>query len=505
MAKNLEDVVLTPKQRALAEEAIRRKRLREEEQRRLKRLSDGLKSSLFDKQTEFFESAGKKKLARCSRRAGKTHLAAVGLVLAAISRPGVMVPYITLSIKNARRILWGTLREIERDWAIGMEFKENALTVTLTNGSTIVLGGCQDFEEIEKFRGPKYSLAVIDEAQSMRTSILQKLVEDVIEPATLDFNGEIWMFATPAANASGYFYEADQSDHSSWEQHHWTLLENPHLPGALEWLERRKEENNWSDDDPVYRREYCGEWVRDEDALVYAFSRQKNLVEDIPSEMDFVLGVDLGFVDSTAFVVIGWSPDEPEAYVVHVEKHEGFTATDIGRRILQLNDRFGFLRIVADTGGLGKMIVQELNRRHGLAIEAAEKAQKLGHIELLNSDLRNERLLIWDTDETEELVDELELLEWDPLERLKNRWIERSDCENHAADAMLYAWREALHWLHRKPPRLLEPGTEEYFERLEDEMEEEATRQADALLGEEEEAYYDEPGWEPLEWQVRPI
>ena len=97
--------------------------------------------SLHPKQLEFFEDVSKKRLARCSRRAGKTHLAAVGLVDAAVKFPGTLVPYITLSIKNARRILWTTLRQLEGRYAMGMEFLENALTVKFPNGSQIILGG----------------------------------------------------------------------------------------------------------------------------------------------------------------------------------------------------------------------------------------------------------------------------------------------------------------------------------------------------------------------------
>jgi hypothetical protein len=102
-------------------------------------------------QKKFLDSPKKKKLARCSRRAGKTHLAAVGLISAAVNNDNLLVPYITLSIKNARRIVWTTLREIERQFAFGMEFLENSLTVRFPNGSQIIMGGCQDANEIEKF------------------------------------------------------------------------------------------------------------------------------------------------------------------------------------------------------------------------------------------------------------------------------------------------------------------------------------------------------------------
>ena len=76
---------------------------------------------------------------------------------------------------------------------MGMEFLENQLTVKLPNGSQIILGGCQDPGEVDKFRGPAYSRVIIDEAQSIKTSILETLVNDVLEAALLDHDGELWL------------------------------------------------------------------------------------------------------------------------------------------------------------------------------------------------------------------------------------------------------------------------------------------------------------------------
>jgi hypothetical protein len=67
-----------------------------------------------------------------------------------------------------------------------------------------------------------------------------------LEPATLDLDGSsIWMFGTPNASSSGYFYDADVFERSSWSKHNWTLLDNPHL--------------TWSTD--MVRQEEGGEWV----------------------------------------------------------------------------------------------------------------------------------------------------------------------------------------------------------------------------------------------------
>ena len=483
-------------QRLLVEEAVRRKRARDQVRGKLQHLCSGLENSLHSEQKKFLDSPKKKKLARCSRRAGKTHLAAVGLISAAVHNDNLLVPYITLSIKNARRIVWTTLREIERQFAFQMEFLENSLTVRFPNGSQIIMGGCQDANEIEKFRGPQYALAVIDEAQSIKSQTLATLIDDILEPASLDLDGAIWMFGTPSASSAGYFFDADQlKQKSPWEAHAWTLLDNPHLPGAKEWLERKKIENKWSESDATYRREYQGEWVRDENSLVYQFNKVRNLAEELPDvDWHYALGVDLGFVDSTAFVVIGWSEAVAETYVMETSKFTHLTSDDIARKIRWLDTEYEFERIVADTGGLGKMVVEEMSKRYSLDILPAQKRAKHDHIELLNSDFKKSKLLIVDNDENRQLIDELELLEWDLNERTKGRFVERSDCENHACDAMLYVWRESLAFLHQA--EVLQPllGSDEWYKAEEKRMEESAL----AKIVDVEDNWWDQEGPDPV-------
>jgi hypothetical protein len=325
---------------------------------------------------------------------------------------------------------------------------------------------------------------------------LENLVEDILEPACLDLNGSIWMFGTPSAAAAGYFYDMDQLDRSPWQKHFWTLLENPHLPGAKEWLARKKEEAGWDENDATFKREYEGQWVRDENSLVYAFNKKRNCAEELPDvEWNYALGIDLGFIDSTAFVVICWSEEVAETYVVETQKYTGFTSEDIAKKVQYLDSEYQFTRIVADTGGLGKMVVEEMSKRYSLDILPAQKRQKHDHIELLNSDLKKGKLLIADVPENADLIDELELLEWDMTEMAKGRYIEKADCENHAADAMLYVWRESLAFLHS--PQTMAPmiGTREWYRAEEQRMEAAALRQ---ISDGEENQWWEQGGLEPV-------
>ena len=61
--------------------------------------------------------------------------------------------------------------------------------------------------------------------------------------------------------------------------------------------------------------------------------------------------------------------------------------SEIAERIRAYIEQYSFTSIVADTGGLGKSIVEEFKQRWALPIRAAEKKNKASYVELMNSDL----------------------------------------------------------------------------------------------------------------------
>lgn len=441
---------------------------------RLKQNKGGvLRSTLFKAQLEFLRMPVKKKLARCSRRAGKTNLAAKMMLIEGYRNPGSQILYITLTLKNAKRIIWQTFRELSNEHDLKLDFKIGEMQIEMPNGTTFVLGGASDKDEVEKYRGSKYPLVVLDEVQSMRRDVVEYAINEVIEPATLDLNGSIVMLGTPNAASAGYFYDCDQGIKSNWGRSHWTLLDNPYIPHAKAWLLSKMEENSWDEGTALYRREYLGEWARDESSLVYKFSMERHIINDPPEDLIYVLGVDLGFDDATAFTTVAFSEDKNEVYVIESYKMTKLVSDDIASEIKKLENKYSFIRKVVDTGGLGKMIVEEMNRRFSLGLTPAEKGSKLDHIELLNSDFQNNRIKI-NKSRCQPLIDELLILEWDAEHLERGRFIEQEDRENHCSDSFLYSWRECRHYLRKDKIEIPEKGTEAWFLKQEDDMELEA-------------------------------
>lgn len=388
-----------------------------------------------------------------------------------MNTPRCQIPYIAKTKGQAKRILWLALQKFNEDHGLGIKFNRNELIAEFPNGSLIDLLGSDDEGDVEKLRGGAYPLAVLDEAQSFRGHV-STLIEDILEPAMLDYKGVIVMTGTPNALCSGYFFDNTTINNQTrkgmhpngWSVHTWSVKENPYIPHAAEFLADKRE--RLGPDNPTYLREWEGKWVYDGNAIIFKLNPDINVIssgnKNSSVDSNFVLGVDLGYTDSTAFVVFEYTPENPGVTVVESYKRSQLIPSVIAAHVEALTRRYDFESIVADTGGLGKPIVEEMIQRYGLPIKAAEKRQKLAAIELLNGDLRNGNIkIVRETNGA--LLDEIRTLQWN--ER-RNGPMDKDD--DHLADAFLYGWREcksfAAGWEENDPL----PGTPEYWAKYEE-------------------------------------
>lgn len=418
----------------------------------------------FDKQQAFITDNAKKKAGLCGRRAGKTYSVSVYLILTALQYPDTTSVYITLSRINAQRLLWEPLKKFNNDYNLNIEFNNVRLEAKFPNGSQIWLTGAKDSNEIEKLRGHKFKLVVLDECASFGGYITE-LIEDVLEPTLLDMDGTMVMIGTPNAACVGKFYDITTDSKQGWSIHKWNVLDNPHIPHARQWLDERMQAKHWDAQHPVYRREWLGEWVRSNDSLVYKFDAAKNIYDTLPDgDWVHIIGVDLGYDDATAMVVLAFSTTSPNMYVVDEFVKTQMIPSDIAVELRKLQVKYKPVKIVVDTGGLGKAIAEEFQQRYGIAVSPAEKKNKFEYIELMNSDMHAGKIKV---PVKSRIPDEWRVLAWD-TESLRPKEDERFD--NHLSDACLYAWRESRHFLYRKPKDKPEPGTPEYLQAVEDDM-----------------------------------
>ena len=401
-------------------------------------------------------------------------------------RPGAIIQYICLTRGQAKKNLWGVLKAFSNTFELKLKFHETHTTATFPNGSIIEFMGAETMSEAEKFRGQQFDLVVIDEGKSFQFDVLDYLIEEIISPALMDRFGTLVMIGTPGNILAGAFFEATSSYDPldptenpkrqkprawserekfkankwrwNWSFHSWHTKQNVAMPHIWEEALLSKENRGIPDNDPGWLREWMGEWCASDSLMVYTYSSEINVYDgELPEGHDwqYLLGLDLGYNDSTAIIVAAFADTHPEMFQVHEYKAPELTFDQIERQVRKVIAKFPEMNaMIADTGGLGKTIVESLRER-GLAFEAAEKRDKLDHVELVNSDLRAGKIkLLPDS----HLGAEMKLLQWTDKTYKK----ENKGTDNHCCDAFLYLIRYAYH--HFWEPAVVTPeqGTPEW-------------------------------------------
>ncbi len=172
-------------------------------------------------------------------------------------------------------------------------------------GSVLRLRGVEDKRDAEKFRGFPQAEFDVDEAGSFPPELLEYLIDQCVAPRlgealALDGGrgGCLVLGSTPPTQLRGMFYEVTRHgsarhrpyvqrelpEFAAWKgfsSHAWTLKDVYDLPEARDrypalvanWEEAliEKAEKGWSDDNPIWMREYLGEWSADNTAMVFRY------------------------------------------------------------------------------------------------------------------------------------------------------------------------------------------------------------------------------------------
>ena len=297
---------------------------------------------------------------------------------------------------------------VENIEMLGLEITEsrrNEGYLAISNGSDIHFHGSTTIPEIDKLRGYSWQLAIIDECQSQRN--LGYLVEDVISPALRDTQGQLMLSGT-GPKIRGTRWEQYWTDNTPALRLNWNMTHNPFIKDHEEALAMIRKEKGLTEESGLYRREYLAQICYDTDALVYRLtdenlfddSTARKWIESQPrSDIRFVGGLDVGFVDSDAFVILMYSERKKERFLVYEYKasREGISqlvdAIKTGLKYIQEDPLFAdipdkFFYIYTDTGGGGKKIAYELNTQYGLPCADAYKADKNTAVEMLQQEVR---------------------------------------------------------------------------------------------------------------------
>jgi hypothetical protein len=432
----------------------------------------------FPQQNAFIADPARLKALFCTRRAAKSFTAGLYLVKTALENPGVNCMFIGLTRASAEGILWkDILKVLNYKHKLKIRFKETVLTATFPNGSVIWLAGVDtDEDEMNKILGRKFKLICIDEA-SMYSIDTNKLVYGILKPATADYRGTICMMGTSSNITRGLFFDITTGKEPGWSLHTWTAHNNPHV--AAQWQEELddiKTNRPLFMETPLFKQWYLNQWVIDLDKLVYKFDHKKNTYDVLPqfskNDWVYVLGVDLGYEDDSSFVVAAFHGHDPILYIIDSFKAQKMDITDVAIKIKEFKKRYDITKVIID--GANKQAVEEIQKRHQIVLETAEKAGKADFIEIMNSEFIQEKIKV-NPAKNSELINEWMGLIWKTkADKLVLPKVENPNCPNHLSDACLYAWRYCFNYYGSKPIEKPKKGTAEYYKNLTDSLEEAA-------------------------------
>jgi hypothetical protein len=409
----------------------------------------------------------------CSRRAGKTWGLVRKTSKVCEDKDEALVAYLTKTRDWARDLVWDPLLKLsqERRTADLKDFNNSRLQAVMHNGSKIRLAGAKDKAAVEVLRGFGYDLFIIDEAGSIDPVIMRYVLKEILPAALGEKNGQLVVVGTPNESCSGYFHDISTEIGSGFSHHHWTQRENVMFPRWVgcdprdldrlvdEYLAEERIKHKFAETDPEYQREYMGLWAKNEELFIYRIT-EDNLSQPPDVPLRYVLAIDIGWHDMTAWELVGYDSDKQRMYEVDSTQEQHLTFEDIAARTIQYAKDYELDCIVVDTAGAGKVVqdslAKEISLRFEVPCKAAAKNRKGTNMKFLASDLRKgTAFLLPDS----VCADQMKSLKWDKHHLREQEPDPGQFIDN--ADGYLYAYRECYHWMHEPREVLPEIGTPE--------------------------------------------
>lgn len=370
--------------------------------------------TLFDKQRDvLFDNLVRRKVIMCSRRAGKTELAKRQLVYTC-TKPNSPCIYINLTFANAINQCFDGVVELAE--YIGLEITRQSKVdgyIEFQNGSSIKFHGNSNVTDIEKLRGYKARLVIIDEAQSQR--MMRYLVDDVISPLLMDYTDSVLVLqGTPPRIAKTYFEDAyvignNSSASGKNKSYTWSMINNPYIENVEQEIDDICKRKGLTRESPLIQREYLGLIAYDTEAMVF---KGYKTYKEIPNEFKpthIAIGCDWGFADYNAIISLAYNVDTKQSYVIQEKKFNKSTVSDIINECKQSyeyakdfairhNQDFDFSNINFYCDTNEKSITYEMSTTYGLPAYNCYKHDKAMAIAQLAELCRTGRCVIKEGD-----------------------------------------------------------------------------------------------------------
>ena len=369
--------------------------------------------------------------AAISRRQGKTYIAnIIGQVVALV--PGsdilIMSPNYSLS-----QISWDLQRELikKNSLELVVDNKKDKL-IQLTNGSTIRMGSVN---QVDSAVGRSYDLIIFDEAALADG---RDAFERALRP-TLDRPGARAIFISTPRGKTNWFAEYFERGYDpmfpEWCSIKATYHDNPRMS------ESDIEEAKRTMSEALFRQEYEADFNTYEGQIWQLESRHIIGDENCPvkeapprESMDIIAGLDMGYKDSTAYVIVGYEFKTEKFYILDEYMDKEKVTSQYAEDIREVNNRWDPDFIFIDAAAA--QTKADLAYDYDIFCSSAKKSV-LDGIGYVASLVDGDRLFV-DGERCPNVLAAFDGYAWDPNPNL----IKEKPQHNHAshmADALRYA------------------------------------------------------------------
>lgn len=381
------------------------------------------------------ESTNKWNIAHGSVRSGKTVCTLFRFMQACYECPDseiVMVGHSSDTIyNNAVRLLFESPQfAIYRPFCTWQPGKRQLLF----RDKTIRTLGAKDEGAIGNFQGLTLSLCYCDEMTLYPTSIINMIDTRLSKSHSMGFAS--MNPSHPSHQIKTWIDKADRGD-PNYYQLHFTLDDNPYVDEAY------KQRIRDSLSGLFYKRNYLGLWCLAEGAIFDFFDTDIHVLRKAPRAAEyFVAGIDYGFANAFACVVMGVSTGkyaqegicrwvEDEYYWDSKTKGKQLTNWEYAKAVAEFLEPYGVRHVYIDPSAAS--FRHEL-RKFGLNVVDADN-DVLPGISFMTSEMHKGNLFV--LDRCKNLIREIEGYVWDSkkADRGDDEPIKKHD---HAIDALRY-------------------------------------------------------------------
>lgn len=360
-----------------------------------------------------------------ARRTGKTYAANLGGQMVSLipnSHVLIMSPNYALS-----QISFDLQRSLIKHFDLEV-IRDNAKdkVIELSNNSTIRMGSVN---QVDSCVGRSYDLIIFDEAALADG---RDAFNVALRPTLDKDNSKAIFISTPRGRNnwfSEFFYRGFSDEFPEWVSLRGTYKDNPRV--SMADIEEAKK--------TMSEAEFLQEYMADFNVYqgqIWAFNFQEcvqNLSELDLSGMDIIAGLDVGFRDPTAMVVIAYDWDSQNFYLLEEYYDAERTTEQHAVEIRKILDKYKVDFVFIDSAAAQTKF--DFAQNYDISCTNAKKSvlDGIGHVASI---IDNDRLIVHQ--ECKETLRSLDQYTWDNRSGLQTEK-PKHDEASHIADALRYA------------------------------------------------------------------